>query len=112
MYSTSAQIIKIRAFVTFLLFRYKGKCVIILFTIYDCDTKKCSCNVCSLKQNFIVIFTLLNLALEYKGILILTQEQSFPEINNDEKLAVQVQVKFDTNRHIDEFIQFINEIII
>lgn len=74
--------------------------------------KTCSCNVGYLKQNLSVIFTLLNLALEYKGILILTQKQSFPEITNDEKVAVQVQVKFDTNRHIDEFIQFINEIII
>lgn len=36
--------------------------------------KMCSCNVGYLKQNLSVIFTLLNLALEYKGILILTQK--------------------------------------
>lgn len=74
--------------------------------------KTYSDDVINLKQCLKIIFCLLNLASEYKGRLILTREQSFPVIKGDEKVAVQVQMNFDTNQSIDEFIQFINEVII
>lgn len=78
---------------------------IVLIKTYSYDVK-------NLKQCLKVIFCLLNLALEYKGRLILTQEQSFPILEGDEKVVVQVQMSFDTNQSIDEFVQFINEVII
>ena len=56
-----------------------------------------------------ILILLLIMALEFNGIITVNAEETFPELKENEKVAVQTLLFFDNKKHIDEFIQFIIE---
>lgn len=73
--------------------------------------KTYSYNIQNIQDCLKIIFILLSLAIEYEGMLSLSQGLSFPNIEGKEGVVVQVQLYFGSQESIDEFEQFIREII-